>query len=269
MRCAALVSVLILAGACRGTSGHSLPPTTTPQVPPAVSIVRAARQAYETAPPGAQRVLIVGDSVAYYLGKAMQNIRTTPPLAVFDAGYAGCNMLPGVSRDRSRRSNGVVVVAPTYPCDPAWEVGVLTQFHPDVVFWVTSSPPDALWQRNRWVPACSLLYATGFRAALTSEVARLGANGAKVVLTTSAYPRFYLQGSDAAADCENPLRREVAASTGSQLVDLFKYICPQGQCRHDDHGTVLRSDGMHYQGAGGQIVARWLIDQVEPTDWRN
>ena len=94
------------------------------------------------------------------------------------------------------------------------------------------------------------------------------AGGAKVIITTSAYPRFHNHGSDAPTDDENPLRRDVARSTHSQLVDLFEYICPAGKCRHDEHGVVLRSDGLHYVGAGGRPVARWLIGQITPADWR-
>ena len=63
--------------------------------------VPSARRADETAPPDRQRIMIVGDSVAYFLGKEMQHIRTEPPLVMVDAGYVGCNLLPGVTRDRA------------------------------------------------------------------------------------------------------------------------------------------------------------------------
>jgi hypothetical protein len=254
----ALLAVVALAACSSGAKQAA--PTTRPTF--FGDPILAATKAYEDASPHSRRVLIVGDSVAYYLAEPMRAIHTVPPLAVLNLGFSGCNMLPGVSRDRSTRSNGQVVVAPTYPCDPDWEVGALARFRPAVVFWVTSSPPDELWQRNRWISACSSLYAREFRAALSHEVARLGALGAKVVITTSAYPRFHLQGSDAVADCENTFRRQVAATTGAQLADLFEYICPHGKCRREEHGVVLRSDGLHYKDAGGRIVARWLIDQV-------
>jgi hypothetical protein len=58
------------------------------------------------------------------------------------------------------------------------------------------------------------------------------------------------------------VRSGVAAQTGTQLVDLRSYICPKGRCRIEQNGVRLRPDGVHYMGAGGQIVARWLIDQA-------
>jgi hypothetical protein len=206
--------------------------------------------------------MIVGDSVAFYLGPSMQGLHTTPPLAVFDAGYAGCNTLPEVTSDRSRRGTGQVVVDATYPCNPAWEATALQRFDPDVVIWVASSPPDELREGTQWLSACGSQYAADFRSALSHEVEMLGAHGARVVITTSAYPRFPLHGSDAAAECQNPLRRQVAKSTGAQLVDLFSYICPNGKCRVKQNGVTLRSDGLHYKGPGGAIVAQWLYDQI-------
>ena len=89
-----------------------------------------------------------------------------------------------------------------------------------------------------------------------------------MVITTAAYSRYFLHGSDDPVKCENPLRHEVAAATGTQLIDLFEYICPHGQCRYKQDGVLLRADGLHYRDAGGRIVARWLIDHVDPADWR-
>jgi lysophospholipase L1-like esterase len=102
-----------------------------------------------------------------------------------------------------------------------------------------------------------------YAEALTHEVGVLGAGGAKVVITTSAYTRYlFMRSSDHAIACDNRVRRRVAAATGAQLVDLFQFICPDGQCRDKQNGVSLRADGLHYEGAGGAIVARWLLSQV-------
>jgi len=39
-------------------------------------------------------------------------------------------------------------------------------------------------------------------------------------------------------------------------------MCPSSTCRTKQDGVVLRPDGQHYEGAGGKIVAQWVIDQV-------
>ena len=88
------------------------------------------------------------------------------------------------------------------------------------------------------------------------------AHGAKVAITTLAYPRYLFAKDDPATDCYNALHRKVAAATGTQLVDLNAYICPGGVCRTQENGIVLRDDGEHYNGPGGRLVSRWLLQQV-------
>ena len=53
-----------------------------------------------------------------------------------------------------------------------------------------------------------------------------------------------------------------AAAKFVKLADLFEYVCPRKECRERQDGVLLRPDGLHYEGGGGAIVARWLIDQV-------
>jgi hypothetical protein len=99
------------------------------------------------------------------------------------------------------------------------------------------------------------------RDAITRLQARAG--GAPVVVATAAYGRYYAHSPDRETDCDNRLRREVAAATGAQLVDLAEYICPDHQCRTEQDGVTLRPDRLHYEGAGARIVAQWLFDQVK------
>jgi peptidoglycan/LPS O-acetylase OafA/YrhL len=222
----------------------------------------AAHRARALASADEPRVMIAGDSVADLLAQTLQSMRTTPPVAVYNAGYAGCNSLPGVTENRSRRTDGSTVVEPTAPCDPAWELPALEAFDPDVVVWLTSSPADDLMQHGHWISTCSARYADEFRRELTRVVGVLGSHGAHVVLTTSAYPRFRNADNDAAADCQNRLRRQVASATGTKLVDLFSYVCPHGKCRTKQDGVFLRSDGIHYAGPGGRLIGAWLLKHL-------
>jgi hypothetical protein len=116
--------------------------------------------------------------------------------------------------------------------------------------------------RGRWLDTCSPEYAAIYKSAVRDEITRLGASGAKVVFTTEVYPRYLFADEDRPTDCENKLRREVAAQTRVNFVDLNAYICPNGKCRGKENGVVLRVDGEHYKGAGGQLVFKWLYDQV-------
>jgi peptidoglycan/LPS O-acetylase OafA/YrhL len=223
--------------------------------------IEAAAQAYRNAPPGSQRVMIVGDSVADLLGRAFESIHTNPPLAVFDAGVPACIFPPQVTAPAVLTAGESVT---RKPCDDSWESGAVARFRPQLVFWIVSDAADGgLLYHGHSVKPCEEPYDSIYAQSLRNEIMILGAHGARVVVTTEAYPRYLGSGNaDRASDCDNRLRRTAANNTGVQLVDLFGYICPGGQCRVKQDGVTLRPDGLHYDGPGAEIVASWLIDQV-------
>jgi hypothetical protein len=207
--------------------------------------------------------MIVGDSVAYFLGQSMKSVKMSPPVAVFNAGTEGCSFPPDVTR--TRRHNAYYhsdAVQKTFACDPPWEAGAVRRFRPDVVIWFINSPADAVFAHGRWLSSCSEAYASLYEASLRKELAMLGAHGAKVVITTEVYPRYLFAHQDRSTDCENRVRRKVVAGSEVQMVDLLGFICPRHHCRDKQDGATLRPDGEHYEGAGGRIVARWLLDQI-------
>jgi peptidoglycan/LPS O-acetylase OafA/YrhL len=226
--------------------------------------IKAANRAYRIAPAGAERVMVVGNSVAFRLGESFERLKTQPPVSVFNAGILGCSFPPQVQVPTVVMPNGLAWK--DTPCDPAWERGVVSRFRPQVVFWIVSNPLGlGGTYLGRDVEPCSPVWDVLYRRSLTREVRTLGAAGATVAITTAAYSRYLgLHTNDRSTDCDNQIRREVAADTGAALVDLFAYICPHGRCRTQQDGVTLRPDGLHYEGPGGEIVARWLLDQVRP-----
>jgi peptidoglycan/LPS O-acetylase OafA/YrhL len=62
--------------------------------------------------------------------------------------------------------------------------------------------------------------------------------------------------------CLNDARREVAHTTGAQLIDLESRICPDGECASELHGFEVRPDGMHFSGPSAAWVSRWLLDEL-------
>jgi peptidoglycan/LPS O-acetylase OafA/YrhL len=221
-----------------------------------------ATLARQAAPPGAERIMIVGNSVAWLLGPVFKSIHTSPPLAVLDDAIPACFFPAEVTVLPFSTSRGIVDVL---PCDPSWEADVVKIFRPDVVFWVVSDIEDhGLLSRGHPIQPCTGSFNAIYERSLRNEVARLGTAGAKVVITTEAYNRSrdLVLSADHILDCDNRLRRTVASETGAQLVDLFSYICPHGQCRTTQNGVTLRPDGEHYVGPGGEIVAQWILDQV-------
>jgi peptidoglycan/LPS O-acetylase OafA/YrhL len=225
---------------------------------------KAATRAFRAAPTGSERVMVVGNSVAFSIGQAFKDVETEEHLSVFNAGLLGCVFPPGIQLPPLHMANGSRWTLK--PCGPPWEPAVVARFRPQVVFWIVTNPAGLGGSYGGHdIEPCSRTWDALYERSLRKEVGVLGAGGATVVITTSAYTRYFgLQGNDHAIDCDNRLRRAVAAETGARLVDLFGYVCPQGHCRWKLDGVTLRPDGLHYAGRGGDIVARWLLAQVRP-----
>jgi peptidoglycan/LPS O-acetylase OafA/YrhL len=251
----ALVLALFVA-----TTGASSPGPTIPASDRGK--IFAAVVARQDAAPGAQRIMIVGNSVAALLGPGFQRLRANPPLAVFNAAVLGCIFPPEILRPPAS-IEGVQV--DLVPCHPSWEAGAVKAFRPNLVFWImpTRGSIGGTYRGHRMEGCASPGFDSLFERSLRREITRLGAYGAKVVVTTAAYSRRIGVINDPAEDdCENQLRRVVAKASGAELVDLFSFVCPHGQCRVKVNGVTLRPDGLHYEGPGAELVARWLLDQV-------
>ena len=254
----AIAIVLGLALVVSTNDARPLPGAAPPRNP-----LLAATQAFQTAPPGAQRVMIVGNSVAYFLGQAIQRTRFSPPVAAFNASVVGCAFPPQVTFWDFRKVGNATGYVHAPPCGPSWEVDAIARFRPNVAFWIPADYQGVGGARDPGTRPCTEPFDSFYRRSLKGEIVRLGARGAHVVVTTQAYTRpGYATNSDRALDCENRLIRTVAAENGAQLVDLFEYICPNGRCREKQSGVTLRPDGIHYESAGATIVATWLLDQV-------
>ena len=254
------LAIGLVAALLAGTHGARTHDT----VASAAGEIDAATLARKAAPPDAQRIMVVGNSVAYDLGLAFRQLHATPPVALFNAAVPACNF----PREIIVQAAAAVGRFHRPPCHPSWEAGVIERFRPDVVFWIVSDPANrGLRYHGHFVKPCEEPYDSVYKRDLREEITRLGARGAKVVVTTEAYIRVYgAENVDHATDCDNRLRHTVAAETGAQLVDLFEYTCPHGECRGSENGVTLRPDGQHYHGPGGKIVARWLLNQVRSPD---
>jgi len=212
--------------------------------------------------------LIVGNSVGFDLGPAFGNLKARPPIAALDVAIPACNFPPLVTATyQNPLTNQQVVLT---PCHPAAEAIAMRAFHPAVALWIANDAPQPWLYRGHSVQPCAEPYESLYARSLRDEIASLRSSGAKVVITTQAFVRYVQAGgghgaaalSDRAIDCANRIRRTVAAQVGAQLVDLFAYTCPADNCRLKQGGVTLRPDGLHYQGPGADIVAKWLIAQI-------
>jgi hypothetical protein len=239
-------------------NGSAARPSIAPVKSSGPGPITKAVMADRAARPGTTRVLLVGNSVAHDLAPAFSAIAG---LDVLDVSVLGCGFPPELTGVVLKLPDGQAMGQPS--CDPSWEATVVAKYHPTIVFWIVSDPIGTGGEYlGRRVRPCDANYDALYVARLEQEIGVLGRGGAKVVVPTEAYSRFPGAHYDRATDCQNAARRSAVAATGVQLLDLFGYVCPKGLCRTVQDGEVLRPDGLHYEGPGSDIVAQWLMSQV-------
>jgi peptidoglycan/LPS O-acetylase OafA/YrhL len=245
--------------------------------PPAPNVLFASpRAAAEPAPPklppassgGVTRVMVAGDSVALTVAFGMHDVANDLEVAVLNRGALGCGVAGGTGR--VRLGDGRVVnetpECATWPV--RWAVDAQA-FKPDVVLLVLAAWDAGERQLgDRWTHPCERDFDARFRARVQRAVDVLASGGGPVVIATAPYLRSGVvveskQEGDRRIDCMNRVFRDIVDDGSAVLLDLAKFVCPtRATCRDRVNGTVLRRDGVHYDGDGGKIVARWLVPRL-------
>ena len=277
-RAARIVTPVVLAGTVvvivGATAGAVAPPPVvqaSPPVPvttlapgdaPAVGAVGATGGSETVA--GPPRLLVVGDSGAYFLGEQLALDAEGLGLVVRAAGTISCGVATvggGVRMD-----DGSFVADPDW-C-PGWDqrwAAEVAAFRPDVALLVLAWP--GLGDRDidgRWEGPCDDGYRRSYAGELERAASVLSATGARVLVATAPY--FAADdpppGVDRRVDCLNSLYRQAGAADGRAVLDLFAFACPEGRCRDDVDGVPLRPDRLHFTGPGASAAGRWLAPQV-------
>jgi lysophospholipase L1-like esterase len=101
----------------------------------------------------------------------------------------------------------------------------------------------------------------------------VGSRGAHIVLLTAPYTHrwerpdggLYDEDKPERVDAWNRLLREVAAKYRDTItvIDLNKWVCPDGKFTWDIGNLQIRSDGLHFTPEGVQEwIAPWLVPQL-------
>ena len=214
--------------------------------------------------PGATRLLVVGNSVAYYLGgEGFSRLHTRPRTVTLNGGLPAC-IFPATERMRFHAYGAGIRAG---ACDRDWRSDARI-FRPDLVLVTFSDTGNGQMRHDgRWITPCDRSYRPWYLGTFGRRVRELRAAGARVVLTTSAYSVGFgaTETNRIESDCTNALIREFAQQHPDVvLVDLERYVCPteRGDCRATIAGTALRPDGVHYRDRSARLVARWILDQV-------
>ncbi|HEX4777870.1 MAG TPA: hypothetical protein VFW74_13925, partial [Acidimicrobiia bacterium] len=210
--------------------------------------------------PGATRVMVVGNSVAYQLAIGMKELKTSPPFVVLNDGVLACAFPWGVPHS----SGDPQQLAQFTHCDTNWASAVRT-FKPQVVLVILQCCSSQYRFGNAWLSPCDAKYAALFRRDYEQAVRTLSSTGAHVVLTTMPYTseEVFNRSARANLDCSNRLRTQLASQLGLQVVDLFRWTCPDGVgCRINQGDVVLRPDTVHFAGPGARVAGRWILEQA-------
>ena len=212
---------------------------------------------------GARRLLVVGNSVGYFLaGEGFSRLRTKPKLVTLNLGKLACVYPVG---ERLRIDNTDRGWSPI-PCDDGWS-GAVREFRPDVVLMTFSdSGAGQLLHHGRWLTSCSRGYRDWYLDTIDKGTRLLASRGARVVMTTAAYSQLYgvTDESRSETDCTNNLTREFTAAHPSvELIDLGRELCPtHDTCQRFRNGLLLRNDGVHYRGRAARLIAELLLPRL-------
>jgi peptidoglycan/LPS O-acetylase OafA/YrhL len=249
--------------AVAGVPGPAVPPSPGNSAGVEYADIRALAPA-SVLSTGTLRVLVVGDSVAVALGDRLRFVQSSGNAAVAVRALGDCSILDEQLVTRSlnnRRHDGG-------DCDAQWAADV-AELHPDVVLVVLGGGFFAPVEIDgKWQSACEAGWHEAYLKELTRQVKMLAGQGGRVAVARVPYPvgHWASEKWNRATDCFNAMLGEVAAAVpGVVLLPLKEQICPgkdDESCVLVSQGAQIRPDGMHFEGLGGEEIARWVLTRL-------
>ncbi|MBX3221614.1 MAG: acyltransferase [Labilithrix sp.] len=249
---AAALAVVLL-----GTRARALPPPVA--VPPAPGAVRwpdfnsvksdRLPPASEL-PPGTRRILVIGDSVAQYLGEAMRFHQAAASSFVAQRGVGACSIHEAEVRYvKGERIEGT-------SCAQNWVTDV-AELRPDVTLIVLGGA--YLGPRT-----CQPDWRQAYRQRLTFLLHAMGSSAGRVILTLVPYPgqRWRTANMVELVDCFNDELTQIAEIERLPTIDLKTHVCPTTDCTLLSNGAAIRPDGLHFDGPGAVESAQWTLGEV-------
>jgi peptidoglycan/LPS O-acetylase OafA/YrhL len=231
--------------------------------------LRAVTRSVKEAPLAQARLMLVGNSVPFYLAReGFEQLRTQPPLLVLNGAFPICAFPPEANAYRLNQSDGDQYLALTLPCNRGWADDVAL-FRPNVVLFTMGDLLGELRDSTtgQWLRPCSTGFDDWFESSLLDAADVLTADGAHLVIATSAYSQYYEAPTDrwSQTDCMNRVEHEVGAEDPKtvSVIDLGRFVCPTfGHCRQTIDGAPMRPDGIHYRGPSAVAIAEWMLPQL-------
>jgi SGNH domain (fused to AT3 domains) len=244
------------------TQSAEQPATTTPTTTTTTLVARPAGRP--------TRVLVVGDSVGFFLGVQLERDAEVFNAEVHTGAVPACP--PSYSPLQRRTRAGEVPLAFAAACSEAVRGyrSLAESVKPDVVFVVFGA---SLLDQNEiapgtWSAPCEAPFDEWYRSLNQLMAADLGSTGGRVVLVSQAYYRSETNSRtkllDDQIDCENRVAAEVAHASNGTIgyIDLGAWTCPTRQCLESRNGIELRADGTHFKDEGATLANAELFAQT-------
>jgi peptidoglycan/LPS O-acetylase OafA/YrhL len=207
---------------------------------------------------GTPRLMIAGDSIAFFLGQRLDQIQGDLGVISGSTALPGCRFTPG----RSRFPDGRIVTDDDWPmCNLTWSDSI-TKLRPDVAYLMLNGPGNTDREVDgQWTRPCEPRFDDYLTAKLNDAIDILGSTGATVAIATAAERP---SGDDLTRlGCFNQAIRDVAASRPRvRVIDVEGFVCPDHVCVEQVDGQVIRPDGVHFRGIGADYVLNWVVPQL-------
>lgn len=204
----------------------------------------------ESLPPGTKRILVLGDSVASFLGLAMRYRQDEFHAFVAERGVGQCTIFEAKTRiEDGNRVEGT-------SCSASW-VEDTARLRPDVTLLVQGG---AFFGEQ----TCDAPWLDAYEARILSLVRAMGPAAGRVFLAAVPYPmdRWRWGNLLDRVDCFNAMLRRTAEKGHVATLDLMGALCPTRACIDESHGKPIRPDGLHFDGAGTEDTARWVLREL-------
>jgi peptidoglycan/LPS O-acetylase OafA/YrhL/lysophospholipase L1-like esterase len=259
----ALALVLVTTRARAVASAATIMAPTPPTLPPPVmtpdaevrwpdfNSVKSNLLPYADAlPAGTTRVLVLGDSVAQFLGEALRFQQADAKTFVAQRGVGACSIHEATpSWVDGKKIEGT-------SCADTW-VADVDELRPDVTFIVLGG--GFLGPRT-----CQPDWRHAYGKRLTFLLRAIASHAGRIILALVPYPgeRWRTKNMLALVDCFNDELGKVADAEGVSTIDLKNHVCPTTDCILMSDGHPIRNDGLHFDGPGAAETARWTLGEI-------
>jgi hypothetical protein len=253
---AGALAAMIAAGAVFGSRARATRTPLPPPPPAPAATLSPFSVPLEVLPPAADlpprtlRVLVLGDSVASFLGLALRYRQEEARAFVAARGVGECSIFEPTKAPAPGEA------AVTTSCSASWATDA-AEIHPDVTLivlggaFLNDRACDPPWQER---------YAGRLEA--LGDVIR--ASAGRVVVARVPYPIGRWRHSNVLerVDCFDDMLARAAVASRWDTLDLMEHVCPTRACIAESGGQPIRPDGLHFDSVGAEETARWTLAEL-------